>query len=104
MKFAPVTVSVNAAPPTISELGFREPDARDGLGLGGGGGGGGGVLFPPPHPTRYPTATTHKIAPLARHAQRGSPNFRRTPSTAGLEDTVCIFITPLDGDIVASPP
>jgi hypothetical protein len=40
MKLAPVTVSVNAAPPTTAELGLREPFASDGLGLGGGGGGG----------------------------------------------------------------
>ena len=33
-KLAPVTVSVNAPPPTMVEFGLREPIARDGLGLG----------------------------------------------------------------------
>jgi len=33
-KLLPVTVSVNAAPPAMDELGFKDPIARDGLGLG----------------------------------------------------------------------
>jgi hypothetical protein len=40
-KLDPVTVRVKAAPPATDELGFREPVAREGLGLVWGGGGGG---------------------------------------------------------------
>jgi hypothetical protein len=36
----------------------------------------------------------HNVTPTDRHAQSGSPNRVPIPCTAGLEDTVSIFITP----------
>jgi hypothetical protein len=92
MKFAPVTVSVKPAPPATTELGFTEPIARDGLGLGGAGGG--GVLLPPPHPTRHTKATVYNVALTARPARSRSPNPAHMPSLVGLEDTVSLFMTP----------
>jgi hypothetical protein len=61
-KFAPVTVRVKLDPPTTAELGFSEPVAREGVGLGEGG----GALPPPPHPTTHPTATMPSVNPTAR--------------------------------------
>jgi hypothetical protein len=56
-KLLPVTVSVNAAPPAVAELGFSEPLASDGTGL---------FVEPPPevlgrplHPESHPETARH---------------------------------------------
>jgi hypothetical protein len=59
MKLLPVTVSVNAAPPAVPELGER--DAIEGSGLFTGGGLPVFVEEPPPHPTSTHAMLATKI-------------------------------------------
>ena len=62
MKLLPFTVSVNAAPPAVPEVG--DMDVTDGIGLLTGGGGG-GVLEdePPPHPESTQCKTRYQNLP-----------------------------------------
>jgi hypothetical protein len=91
MKLVPVTVSVNAAPPATTELGFSEPVATEGLGLGAGGA---GLLEPPLHPTNHPDETKHNITPAMRKVENADRNRKQMSSTTALENRISMFIAP----------
>jgi hypothetical protein len=106
-KFAPVTVSVKPCAPATTELGLREPVARDGVGLVLDGGRT-GVCVPeltPRHPKRHPTTATSNAACAARCAQRLRPTRASIFSTTGCGHTIAqlLIIPPLRWPIVAVP-
>jgi hypothetical protein len=89
MKFVPVTVSVNAALPAVVELGFRDPVASEGLGLGVGD----GVLLEPLlHPTNDPDTNRHNINPPRRRLENDGP--KPMSCTTAPKDSLVMFIAP----------
>src|SRR5258708_34035189 len=89
MKFVPLTVSVNSAPPAVVELGFKNPVASEGLGLGVGGG---GLLEPLLHPTNDPDTTRHNINPPRRRLESVGP--KPISCTTAPKDSLVMFIAP----------
>ena len=69
MKFAPVTVNVNAAPPAVAETGLN--DTMLGVGLGGGGG-----EFDPPLPAPEPPPPHEANNVRGTIQARGKNRFR----------------------------
>jgi len=91
IKLEPVTVSVNAAPPAVAELGFSDPDASEGVGLPGG-----GLPEPPPHPVIHATKIANSRGPRTPRFKIERSERKNVASTGTYQGPRSVFI--------ASPP